>query len=155
MHPNLHPVRIKAGSLAPGCPSSNLVVSRQHRILVRSAIAERMFGEREILVPAIKLVGLEGVDVIEAWSGVEYFHILFDAHQIVVSNGAQTESLFTGPEALGSLPEASLNEIVALFPEIAEPDFEPISARLQPAEGHRVKQLVWRMSVNRKVPVEA
>lgn len=53
--PKLKPIRIPAWALGNGTPMHDLMVSRQHRILVRSAIAGRMFGVQEILVAAIKL----------------------------------------------------------------------------------------------------
>ncbi|MDN3710695.1 Hint domain-containing protein [Paracoccus cavernae] len=40
-HQHLRPVRIAAGALGPGLPDADLVVSQQHRILVRSKIALR------------------------------------------------------------------------------------------------------------------
>ncbi|MEP1588197.1 MAG: Hint domain-containing protein, partial [Tateyamaria sp.] len=154
MHPKLHPVRIKAGALAPNCPEKDLYVSPQHRILIRSKIAQRMFGENEILVPAIKLTGLDGIEVVEAWHGVEYFHILFEHHQIVVSNGARTESLFTGTEAMKSLSQEAKAEIETLFPEIMQPGFEPVSARAIPTKGRQIRNMVERICKNERLPVE-
>lgn len=49
---------------------------------------------------------------------VEYWHIMFDRHQIVLSEGATTESLFVGPEALKSLTEESRREIIELLPQL-------------------------------------
>ena len=62
--PKICPVRIKAGALGRGVPQRDLVVSPQHRILVRSAIAERMFGNPEVLVAAKHLLALEGISVV-------------------------------------------------------------------------------------------
>ena len=81
---------------------------------------------------------------------VEYFHILFDRHEIVCSNGAWSESLFTGPEALQAVPPASAQEIKALFPEICEPDFEPVCARHIPETSKRMRKLVARHKKNNK-----
>ncbi len=47
----LAPVRIAAGALGHGLPRRDLFVSQQHRMLVRSRIAERMTGRSEILIP--------------------------------------------------------------------------------------------------------
>ena len=103
-NPRLTPIRIRAGALGRNLPERDLVVSPQHRILVRSPVALRLFDSAEVLIPANKLLTLPGIDIAWDADGVEYFHFLFDDHQIVWSNGAPTESLFTGPEALKSVP---------------------------------------------------
>ncbi|MFB2531859.1 Hint domain-containing protein [Paracoccus sp. p3-h83] len=117
--PHLRPIRIGAGALGAGLPETDLVVSPQHRVLVRSAIAQRMFGTDEILVAAKHLTTLPGIGVAEDLTTVTYHHMLFDAHEVVISNGAETESLFTGPEALKSVGPAAVAEILTLFPELA------------------------------------
>ena len=149
-NPKLRPVRITAGALGDGLPAQDLLVSRQHRFLVRSAIAQRMFETSEVLLPAIKLIDLDGIDIVEDVDAVEYFHILFDRHEIVCSNGAWSESLFTGPEALQAVPSASAQEIKKLFPEICEPNYEPASARLIPETGKLMRKLVVRHKKNNK-----
>ena len=147
-NPKIVPIRIRAGALGNGLPRTDLVVSPQHRVLVRSRIAERVFGVPEVLIPARKLLPFDGVELACTAQGVEYIHLLFDTHQIIHSNGAPTESLFTGPEALKSLrPEARV-EIETLFPELSRPDFAPVPARLIPRTGHLVRQLVERHRKN-------
>lgn len=116
--PNLRPIRIRKDSLGPGMPAQDLVVSPQHRVLVRSKIAERLCGAPEALVAARHLCALPGIEVINPPGGVGYHHILFDRHEIVRSDGAWTESLFTGPQALKSVGPAALREIRAIFPEL-------------------------------------
>jgi len=117
---HLLPIRIRAGALGTGQPNADLLVSPQHRILVRSKIAKRMVGSDELLVAAKHLLDIEGIEIAKEISGIEYFHILFDAHQIVVSNGAETESLYTGPQALKTVGNAARAEIFELFPELRE-----------------------------------
>lgn len=128
-HPNLCPIRIQAGALGKALPHTDLLVSPQHRILVSSRIAQRMFGATEVLVAAKQLLQLDGVDQADDLPEVEYFHMLFDRHEIVQSNGAETESLFTGPQALKSLGPAARDEIFALFPELEAKDYQPVPAR--------------------------
>lgn len=127
--PNLRPIRIRAGALGAGQPVSDLLVSPQHRVLVRSQIAQRMFGAPEVLVAAKHLLALDGIEVAEDCTEVTYYHILFDRHAVVQSNGAQTESLYTGPQALKSISAAARDEILLLFPELGQMDYRPEPAR--------------------------
>ncbi|WP_411957988.1 Hint domain-containing protein [Paracoccus homiensis] len=120
MADNLKPVRIHAGALGVGLPARDLLVSQQHRVLVRSKIARRMFGADEVLVAAKHLLALPGVEIAEDVAHPVYCHLLFDDHQLVLSNGAVTESLFTGPEALKGVSEAARREILTIFPQLAE-----------------------------------
>ncbi|CAD0184274.1 hypothetical protein RUESEDTHA_01153 [Ruegeria sp. THAF57] len=149
--PRLRPIVIRANALGVGYPKRDLIVSPQHRVLVSSAVALRMFECKDVLISAKKLISLDGVETLEtAPNGVEYFHILFDAHEIIWSNGAPTESLFTGPEALKSVPEDSRKEILELFPECCEPQFQTHSARYIPQKGKQVRKLVERHRANDK-----
>lgn len=151
-HPELLPVRIKAGALGKNLPKKDLTVSPQHRILVRSEIAQRMFGTLEVLIPANKLLTIEGIDIDEDAVSVEYFHMLFDRHEVVFSHGAATESLFTGPEAIRTLTKEARQEVFTLFPELAEPDFVTEPARMIPGKGKLMKKLAQRHAQN-KVPM--
>ena len=74
---------------------------------------------------------------------MEYFHILFDRHEVVISNGAETESLYTGPEALKSVGEAARAEIFALFPELRDRDHAAAGARVL-ASGRMGRRLAMR-----------
>ncbi|MDT1061920.1 Hint domain-containing protein [Paracoccus sp. CPCC 101403] len=141
--PKLRPIRIKAGAIGADMPSSDLLVSPQHRIFVRSKIAVKMFGALEVLVPAKQLLQLEGVDYAEDLETVEYFHFLFDQHEIVMSNGAATESLFTGPQALKAVGHAGRAELLALFPQLADPEFSPEPVRAI-ASGRQSRRLAIR-----------
>lgn len=143
-NPKLKPVCIPAGALGAGLPKLDLMVSRQHRVLVRSNIAKQIFGAKEVLVPAIKLVGYNGIEIATEIEDVTYFHILFDKHQVVLSNGTPTESLYTGPFALKSLSAESLKEIETLFPEITAPGFTPIPARQLSKNGAQIRKMISR-----------
>ena len=127
--PRLRPIRIRAGALGQHAPAQDLLVSPQHRILVRSKIAQRMFGAAEVLVAAKQLVLLDGIDVAEDLAEIEYFHLLFDRHEVVISNGAETESLYTGPQALRSVGPAARQEILDLFPQLLDEAFVVEAAR--------------------------
>ena len=151
-NPKLRPIRIRAGALGPGQPARDLVVSPQHRILVRSSIAQRMFGTPEVLVAARQLCQIDGIDIANDLTEVTYVHLLFDAHEILFSNGAETESLYTGPEALAAVGPAAREEIFALFPELMTRDYRPHPARSLPS-GRLARRLAVRHLRNGKALV--
>ncbi|GAA3873874.1 Hint domain-containing protein [Celeribacter arenosi] len=140
--PQYRAIRIRAGSLGGNTPEIDLIVSPQHRILVSSKIVERMSGEQEALVAAKHLLGLEGVDIAEDLDEVTYVHFLLERHEIVFSNGALTESLYTGAEAMKSLSEDARQEIFGLFPELAITGTVTVPARrlMNGREGRKMAQ---------------
>lgn len=149
--PRLKPILISANALGAGYPKQDLVVSPQHRVLVSSVVAMRMFDCKDVLIPANKLLSLDGIDILENTpDGVVYFHLLLDAHEIIWSNGALTESLFTGPEALKSVSAKARQEIMDLFPECCDPQAPALSARYIPKKGKLMRKLVQRHQDNQK-----
>lgn len=150
-NPRLRPIRIRAGALGDGLPLTDLVVSPQHRVLVRSRIAQKMFGTDEVLVAAKQLCQLDGIDIAEDLDSVTYVHFLFDDHQIVFSNGAETESLFTGDVALNSVGPAALEEILTLFPQLRS-GVAPVPARVL-ASGRMGRKMATRHLQNRRALV--
>jgi hypothetical protein len=108
------PVKIRAGTFGP---HGTLRLSPQHRVLVRDALAELMFGEAEVLVAAKDLVNGRSVTQVEDGE-VTYVHLLFDRHQVVYSEGLATESYLPGPMTEASFAAETLAEICALFPEL-------------------------------------
>ena len=117
-YPNLRPIRILAGALGPCCPEQDLIVSPQHRILVGSRIVENMSSAPTALVAARHQTDVPGIAIADDLDEIEYWHFLFDDHQLVWSNGAISESLYTGKEALKTLVPAARQEVFALFPEL-------------------------------------
>ena len=140
--PNLRPVRISSGSLGQNQPESDLLVSPQHRILIRSKIAKNMYGEVEFLVAAKQLMQVDGIDYANDVVEVEYFHIMLDAHEVIFANGAEAESLYMGAEALKSMTPAAMREIYSIFPELRgrDPGIRPQGAKplLSGREGRRL-----------------
>ena len=68
-------------------------------------------------MPAKKLTGLPGIDWAHDVAEVTYIHFLCDRHEIVFAEGAPTETLLTGPQALRALGAEAVAEIEMLFPE--------------------------------------
>jgi len=115
-NPKLRPIRISAGALGHGLPRRDLWVSRQHRMLISSRIVKRLFDTKDALVAAIRLTDLNGVFIDETVAEVEYFHLLFDAHEVIYAEGAATESLLLDPTVPDALSEEAREEILSLVP---------------------------------------
>ncbi|WP_367275753.1 Hint domain-containing protein [uncultured Paracoccus sp.] len=134
----LLPIRVGQGALGAGVPSQDLLVSPQHRLLVRSHIARRMFGADEVLVAAKHLCALDGIEVAADVGQIEYFHLLFDRHEVIIANDTEAESLYTGPEALKSVGPAAREEILTIFPELMDRDFAPARPLVAGRQGRRL-----------------
>ncbi|MCG3267483.1 Hint domain-containing protein [Yoonia sp. I 8.24] len=148
-NPKLLPVRIAAGSMGAGLPKRDLRVSRQHRMAVKSRIGERMFGAATVLVAAIKLTEMPRIEVDHAVTQVDYFHLLFDNHEVIYAEGTPSESFFLGPETRKTVPTEAWEEITTLFPAVADLAFTPIPAPTIPPNAQQ-KQLVRRHCKNKK-----
>ena len=110
----LAPVVITKGALGN---SRELLVSPQHRMLVSGWKAELLFGEPQVLAAATHLVNGDTIYRREGGE-VEYFHMMFDTHEIVFAEGAPCESFHPGEMGLNALNTATREEIFTLFPEL-------------------------------------
>ncbi|WP_416319131.1 Hint domain-containing protein [Yoonia sp.] len=152
--PNLRPVRISAGALGGGLPVQDLLVSPQHRVLVRSKIAVTMFGEIEVLVAAKHLIDMPGIAIADDVTEVTYWHFLCDAHEVVFANDAPAETLYTGAVALMSVGLAAREEIFTLFPELRTAVDRPCGARMM-LTGRQGRKLAERHAKNVRTLVAA
>jgi hypothetical protein len=116
---SLAPIRFATGALGNLRP---LLVSPQHRILVSGWRAELNFGQPEILVPAKGLVNDTTIRP-APMRHVSYHHLLFERHEIVISEGIESESFHPG-RALLTHDKAIFGELVRIFPELSHPDFQ-------------------------------
>lgn len=139
--PELQPVRISAGAFGSSGPDRSILLSPQHRVLIEGARAEMYFGESEVLVPAKHLLGLSEVSRSLPAEGVTYVHILFDQHEIVLSDGIWTESFQPAERTLGALEEAARAEVLALFPELGADATSFPAARLS-LKAHEARVLI-------------
>lgn len=151
LFPKFRPVRVIAGALGAGLPKRDLLVSRQHRLLVRSKIVTRMFDASQVLVPAIRLTELPGIKIDSTQKKVTYIHLLLEQHEVIFAEGAPTESLYPGPEALKTQSPDAREEILALFPELIE-GFLGVAA-LIPANSKQ-RELIRRHAKNKKSVLE-
>ena len=112
----LRPVRITAGSLGLGLPTSDLMVSRQHRMVIKSKISKRLFGTEESLVSAIRLTKLPGIYLEPPNQGVTYYHLGFESHEVIFAQGAPAESLLQGGDNFLDNNSDAREELTWLLP---------------------------------------
>jgi Ca2+-binding RTX toxin-like protein len=146
---NMRPIRIRKDVINAGSGVGDLIVSPQHRILVASKVAQRMFDSVEVLIAAKQLLAIDGVNIANDFEDVTYFHILFDQHEIVFANGVHSESLYLGQQALKCLSPEGREEIYTLFPEVASPTFMATSCR-PIIQNKQASQLALRHAKNNK-----
>ncbi|MDO9524712.1 MAG: Hint domain-containing protein, partial [Gemmobacter sp.] len=119
-NPHLRPVLIRQGSLGNGLPERDMLVSPNHRVLVANDRTALYFDEHEVLVAAKHLVGTQGIAPVQS-AGTAYIHFMCDRHEVVLSNGAWTESFQPGDYTLKGMGNAQRTEIYELFPELKTP----------------------------------
>lgn len=100
--PERRPVCIVADALEPGVPFADLYVSAQHRLVLESAFAELLIAEPRVLVSAKYFLGSIARRVMPT-TDVDYYHILLEHHDTVVSNGLVSESLQLSLRAFNGL----------------------------------------------------
>jgi hypothetical protein len=149
-NPKLLPVRVPAGAFGNGLPTRDVSFSPQHRVVIRSSIAERMFGSSEVLVSVKQLVGVNGIDVDGDVRSVQYFHLMFEDHQILSVEGIEAESLYPGKQAISFLTQDQLTELREIFPNfdaLVEAD-APAASAIPFLKGRESRTLAARHAKN-------
>ncbi len=123
--PEYRPIRIAAGALGE---NQETLVSPHHRMLLTGWRAEALFGEVEVLASAKSLINDATITVADV-DEVEYFHILFDDHEIISADGAWSESFHPAALDTGLIARAVREEVLELFPELDRPGAQAKPAR--------------------------
>lgn len=117
--PHLRPVRFRSGAFGIGQPDDDLVVSPQHRMLVRSAAARDLFGSDDVLVAAEQLLNGGSVTRDQTLREVTYIHVMLARHNVIWANGLETESFHPGQMDLTSLDPDQFRALVDTLPGLA------------------------------------
>lgn len=120
--PKLRPVRIRTGALGVDRPDEELLVSPEHRMLIKGDVARALFNTPEVLVSAKDLINHDTIVVDLTVREITYYHILLPQHQILWANGVETESFHPASTALTSLAEDDRARLLDLYPGL---DYEP------------------------------
>ena len=132
------PIRFAPGTFGNDRP---LLVSPQHRMLLTGPMNDLYFGTNEVLVAALDLVNGSTIQQVPQ-SRVTYHHLLFDTHEVILSEGIWSESFHPGDYLLKSNRKIR-EELATLFPELhdAEGRFSTPIARL--ALTGREAKMLW------------
>jgi hypothetical protein len=117
--PHLRPVRFRAGAMGVDRPDADLIVSPQHRMLVRGASAQALFNADEVLVRAQDLLNDGSIRVDHSVREVTYVHVLLEAHNIVWANGLECESFHPEGAALDDAQRGVVHGLVGDYGDAA------------------------------------
>jgi len=141
-NPHLQPIVIRAGAMGDGVPERDLLVSPNHRCLVASEKSQLHFDEREVLAAAKHLIGSKGIETVKVRK-TSYIHFMFDHHEVVLSDGAWTESFQPRDQSLKGVGNAQRNEIFELFPELQKQQgLDDYTSARRELEEHEAELLV-------------
>ena len=117
------PICIKAGALDDNVPRRDLWISPHHAMYLETVLIEA-----KDLINGVSIVQAERVDK------VEYFHIELDTHDVIIAEGALSES-FIDDDSRGMFHNA--HEYCALYPDVPADPARYCAPRLD--EGYEVE----------------
>ncbi|MFZ3582024.1 Hint domain-containing protein [Loktanella sp. DJP18] len=116
--PELAPVRLRAGALDRDVPDAGLLVSPDHRIVLRGPRARALFNADEVLVTARDLVDDATILRDRTPREVVYIHMMLPQHQIVFANNVPTESFHPASAALASMGQDDQDRLFDRMPDL-------------------------------------
>ena len=136
---NSLPVLIRAGALGPGKPERDIIVSPRHRLLTTEKALLATMGETEALIEASALVGRPGVMGVVPHS-LTYIHVLFDQHEVILSDNLWSESFHLGRPAVAALLKEQNKAIQEIFPEIGTEPMKSLQTLARTCLSHEQMQ---------------
>jgi autotransporter passenger strand-loop-strand repeat protein len=116
----VRPVLIRAGAIADGVPRRDLMVSPAHAMLI----------DRD-LIPAAALVNGASIVRVQAVDAVHYIHIELDSHDVILAEGAPSET-FVDDGSRGMFQNAA--EFQVLYPDAVQVPAQFCAPRLEAGE---------------------
>ena len=116
--PDLAPVRLRAGALDRDVPDEGLLVSPDHRLVLRGPRARALWNEDEVLVSARDLVNDRTILREPRHREVTYIHLMLPRHEIVFANGVASESFHPASAALDQLTEDDHRRLFDRLPDL-------------------------------------
>jgi autotransporter-associated beta strand protein len=132
------PICIKAGSLGDNVPKRDLWISPHHAMYLEGVLIEA-----KDLVNGVSIVQAERVEK------VEYFHIELETHDVIVAEGALSET-FVDDDSRGMFHNA--DEYRELYPQAASTVARYCAPRLD--EGHEVAAIRRALALRAGLPAK-
>lgn len=117
--PELRPIRIRAGAFGLDRPDATLLVSPEHRLVVKGRVAQALFNTPEVLVMARDLIDGGSVRQDMRLKEVVYVHLLLETHQVIWANSVECESFHPANAALSALTESDRARLLGGIPDLA------------------------------------
>jgi hypothetical protein len=128
--PEQRPIRLRRGALGLDRPEDDLLVSPEHRVLVKGRAAQDLWGEAEVLVRAADLVGDRYITVDHSLRETWYVHLMLARHEVIWANGLEVETFHPAFTALEHLSGTQRELLFDLRPELQQsPDLYGPPAR--------------------------
>ncbi|WP_244424702.1 Hint domain-containing protein [Methylobacterium nodulans] len=138
-NPDVLPICFKAGSLADGTPARDLWVSPKHAMFLDGC-----------LIPAVHLVNGVTITTAERVDSVEYWHVELDRHDVLLAEGAPSES-FVDDHSRGMFHNA--HTFAQLYPDT--PPQEAIYCAPRVESGYVLEAARRRLAERAGLPVPA
>jgi len=116
--PSLTPVRLRAGALDKDVPDEGLLVSPDHRIVLRGARARALYNADEVLVTARDLINDHSITREHGRREVNYIHMMLPTHEVVFANGVATESFHPASAELSVMENVQRDRMFDRLPDL-------------------------------------
>lgn len=101
----LETIHIPASTFGPDIPAKSLDLPPEQRVLIRSEIVRKMFGQEEVILPAKRLLTLRGPSKTRKVPLESAWHILVPEAGLIFANGLPVEISPPDRHTLPSLPD--------------------------------------------------
>lgn len=118
--PEQRPIRLRRGALGLDRPEDDLIVSPEHRVLVKGRAARDLWDEPEVLVRAIDLVGDRFITIDHSLRETWYIHLMLERHEIIWANGLEVETFHPGFMGLDHLSHDQRDLLLDLRPDLSQ-----------------------------------
>jgi len=120
----MRPIRLRSHFFDLGQPDPDLILSPDHRIVVKGRAAQDLFNTSEVLVAARDLINDHSVTIDHSHRTAEYIHLMLGSHQIVWANGVECESFHPANAALDQIETGQRFALMEQFPTIADNPYD-------------------------------